>query len=68
MRGIPLPIWLVRTRVGGVFMELESNPKKKKKPNENNDVASFPYMQISVLPLMDGICYKKINGAAHLQM
>lgn len=29
VRGIPLPIWLVRTRVGGVFMELESRQEKK---------------------------------------
>lgn len=27
VRGIPLPIWLVRTRVGGVFMEVESGQK-----------------------------------------
>lgn len=29
VRGIPLPIWLVRTRVGGVFMELEPVGKKQ---------------------------------------
>lgn len=50
VRGIPLPIWLVRTRVGGVFMELESRQEKKQQW-VNNNVASFPYMQISGLPL-----------------
>lgn len=29
VRGIPLPIWLVRTRVGGVFMELEPSQKNR---------------------------------------
>lgn len=61
VRGIPLPIWLVRTRVGGVFMELESSQKTEQWTN--NDVASFPYMQISGLPLTGGLfdltMYKK---------
>lgn len=29
VRGIPLPIWLVRTRVGGVFMEVQSSQKNR---------------------------------------
>lgn len=53
VRGIPLPIWLVRTRVGGVFMELEASQKTERWTN--NDVASFPYMQISGLPLTGGL-------------
>ncbi len=53
VQGIPLPIWLVRTRVGGVFMELESSQKTEQWTN--NDVASFPYMQISGLPLTGGL-------------
>lgn len=31
VRGIPLPIWLGRTREGGVFMEAEPRQKKNKK-------------------------------------
>lgn len=37
VRGIQLPIWLGRTRVGGVFMELEPSQKGNKKENRTMD-------------------------------
>lgn len=58
VRGIPLPIWLVRTRGGrGVY-------GVRSKKQSNNDVASFPYMQISGRPLTGEDCLIQLKRSS----
>lgn len=45
VQGIPLPIWLGRTREGGVF---EAEASQKPEQETNNGVASFPQKQTAI--------------------